>query len=108
MRDDSRQWPEEGVEAARQGIQKRRDQAGQQEQEGGQPPSDALRQMLEKVANQRLQALDQLPPDPAGQIKELRDYDFMDQDARQKFDELMKILEQQILGNQFEGLKQSL
>lgn len=108
MMDDIRQRLEEVVETERQGIQKRLDQAGQQEQEGGQPPSDALRQMLEKVANQRLQALDQLPPDPAGQIKELRDYDFMDQDARRKFDELMKILEQQILGNQFEGLKQSL
>jgi len=44
----------------------------------------------------------------AGQIKALSDYDFMDQDARQQFEDLLKMLQQQILGNQFEGLKQSI
>ncbi len=98
---------EEIVQTERQGIQRRLDQASRPNPEG-QTPDPALRQALEKIANQKQQALDQLPPDPAGQIRALSDYDFMDQEARQKFDDLMKMLQQQMLGNMFQGLKQSI
>jgi len=65
---------------------------------GGQKPSPGLRKALEKIANQKRQTLDALPPDPAGQIKALSDYDFMDSEARERFQELMKMLQQQMLG----------
>ena len=107
MMDDIQKRLEEVVQTERQGIQRRLDQAGAPDSQG-KPPEPDLQQMLEKIASQKQQALDQLPPDPAGQIKALSDYDFMDQDARQKFDDLMKMLQQQMLGNQFEGLKQSI
>lgn len=107
MVEDIKRRLEDVVSTERQGIQRRLDQTAQPG-EKGQRPDPRLRKALEKLAGQKLQALDQLPPDMGGQIKALSDYDFMDQDARQKFDDLMKMLQQQMLGNQFEGLKQSI
>ena len=107
MMDDIEKRLEDVIQTERQGIQRRLDQASKTNEQG-QSPGPALRKTLEKIATQKQQALDQLPPDPAGQIKALSDYDFMDQDARQKFDDLMKMLQQQMLGNQFEGLKQAI
>ena len=52
--------------------------------------------------------LDQLPPDPAGRIKELQDYNFTDPEAERLFQELMKSLQQQMLQPFMQGMKQSL
>ena len=71
--------------------QQRRRRAGSRQQ--GTPEgvdADALRKVLENVANKKLQYLDQLPQDPAGQIKSLTEYDFMDDQARQEFQELVQ------------------
>ena len=103
--DDIKQRLQEIVKTERQGIQRRLDQADKPMADGQNPPP-GLRKALEKIANQKRELLDKLPPDPAGQIKALSDYDFMDQDARQQFQDLLKMLQQQMLGNQFEGLKQ--
>ena len=47
---------------------------------------------IEDRAKQNLSKLDGLPSDMGGQIKELTDYDFMDEDARNQFQELMEML----------------
>jgi uncharacterized protein with von Willebrand factor type A (vWA) domain len=107
MMDDIQKQLEDVIRTERQGIQRRLDQMNRPDDQGH-PPDPALQKALEKIANQKQQALDQMPREPAGQIKALSDYDFMDQEARQKFDDLMKMLQQQMLGNQFEGLKQSI
>jgi uncharacterized protein with von Willebrand factor type A (vWA) domain len=87
-------------------------QAGsQQGTSGGMPDGmdqEALRKMLEKVANRKLEYLDNLPPDVAGQIKSLSDYDFMDDDARQAFQELLQMLQQQVMQQYFQGMQQAL
>ncbi len=87
-------------------------QPGQQgEGESGLPEgvdADALRKVLENVANKKLQYLDQLPQDPAGQIKSLTEYDFMDDQARQEFQELVASLQQQIMQQHFAGMQQAL
>jgi uncharacterized protein with von Willebrand factor type A (vWA) domain len=67
-----------------------------------------LRRMLESMANRKLQYLDELPPDFAGSVKSLTEYEFMDPEAQRQFQELLKLLEQQILGSRFEGLKQEI
>jgi len=64
--------------------------------------------MLENLSKRRLQQLDQLPPDAAGQIQQLRDYDFLSPDARQQFNDLLKELQQQILQQYFRGFQQGL
>src|SRR5499426_3971081 len=62
-------------------------------------------------ANERakkLEPLDQLPPDPAGRIKQLQDYNFTDPEAERLFQELMKQLQQQMLQPFMQNMKQSL
>jgi uncharacterized protein with von Willebrand factor type A (vWA) domain len=68
----------------------------------------ALRRTLENIAKRKLDYLDQLPPDPAGQIKQLSDYDFMDDQARQEFQELLAMLQQQVMQQYFQGMQQAI
>jgi len=56
----------------------------------------------------KLEPLDQLPPDPAGRIKQLQDYNFTDPEAERLFQELMQQLQQQMLQPFMQGMKQSL
>src|SRR6266542_1462384 len=56
----------------------------------------------------KLETLDQLPPDPAGRIKQLQEYNFTDPEAERLFQELMKSLQQQMLQPFMQGMKQSL
>jgi uncharacterized protein with von Willebrand factor type A (vWA) domain len=74
----------------------------------GAPPDAGLQEMLERLANRHLEQLDQLPKDVGGRISDLRQYDFMDPGARQEFEELMQMLQQQIMQSYFQGLQQSL
>jgi len=52
--------------------------------------------------------LDALPADPAGQIKELKDYRFRDQEAQRGFDELLSWLQDQVLGSYFRTMARGL
>jgi uncharacterized protein with von Willebrand factor type A (vWA) domain len=110
---------------AQAGGSQQRGQQGQQGQSGGQQgegqqgssgsrgaapgSSDPMfREILEGMARKHLEQLDHLPPDVGGRIKELREYDFMEPEARQQFEELLQMLQQQIMQNYFRGLQQSL
>jgi uncharacterized protein with von Willebrand factor type A (vWA) domain len=62
----------------------------------------------EDDARAREAFLDALPHDLAGRIQELRDYRFVDPEAQQRFDELMKELTEQVLGAYFRNLAQGL
>ncbi len=81
---------------------------GAEEGEGGGDVPPELADMLRQMANRHLDQLDQLPPNAGGRIKKLRDYDFMDPEAREKFEELLQQLQQQVLQQYFQGLQQSL
>ena len=67
-----------------------------------------FREILEGMARKHLEQLDHLPPDVGGRIKELRDYDFMDPEARRQFEELLQMLQQQVMQSYFRGLQQGL
>ncbi len=54
------------------------------------------------------QFLDSLPPDPAGQIGELKDYRFADPEAQRKFDELMERLRQEVMGSYFRNMAEGM
>jgi uncharacterized protein with von Willebrand factor type A (vWA) domain len=69
---------------------------------------EQLRQMASDIAAKRQEELDRLPTDVGGKIRGLSDYDFMDQDARQRFDELLDRLRRQVLDAQFSGLSDAL
>jgi uncharacterized protein with von Willebrand factor type A (vWA) domain len=62
----------------------------------------------EDDARMREQILDSLPPDPAGAIRELKDYRFMDPEAQRKFDELLQWLREEVLGSYFKNLTQGM
>jgi uncharacterized protein with von Willebrand factor type A (vWA) domain len=72
------------------------------------PADPALQRLLERMAQQKLAFLDQLPADPAGRIRALSDYEFMDPEARRKFQELLASLQRQVLEQTFQGLQQAI
>jgi uncharacterized protein with von Willebrand factor type A (vWA) domain len=83
-------------------IKKKLDEVVKKEREGvGRMPEGGPKA-------QHRQQLDQLPPDPAGQIKQLQDYDFVDPEAERLFQELLKSLQEQMLQPFMQGMKQAL
>ena len=64
--------------------------------------------VVEKVAKQRLEQLDRLPFEPGDALKDLQDYEWMDQVAEQQFRELMEELQQKVANTFFENLDQGL
>ncbi len=70
------------------------DQLAEQARESG----DQRRQEItEQVAAERNLQLDMMPPDLAGKVKELSNYEFTSSEAREKFDELMDKLRDQLM-----------
>ena len=66
------------------------------------------KKLMERIARQRNEQLDRLPDDLGGQVKGLRDYEFVDDEARQKFEELMQGLQKQMVDQMFQGMKGSI
>jgi uncharacterized protein with von Willebrand factor type A (vWA) domain len=62
----------------------------------------------EEDARMREAVLDSLPPDVPGQIRELSDYRFVDQQAQREFDELMEHLRDQVLGAYFRNMAEGM
>ncbi|HLZ57973.1 MAG TPA: VWA domain-containing protein [Ktedonosporobacter sp.] len=119
--DPQSQEGQEGSQSQRgqQGEQGQSSQSGEQSQ-GGQPgqggqsgEEDGLspeqkQKMLEMIAKRKQDFLNGLPQDVPGQIKGLSEYDFMDDQAREKFKELLDGLQQQMMQQFFQGMQQSL
>ena len=63
---------------------------------------------MEQLANRKRQFLDSLPEGPSGRLEKLMDYEFMDEDARNAFNNLVDELRQKMMGNYFQGLQQGL
>ena len=126
--DDLNQRLDDVIDTERQGIERRLSEsrerlARQQVRQRGEPPFEAseiaseaeeepydesLHELLERMAARKQSQLDALPPDPAGRIKSLMDYEFMDPTARQKFQELLASLQQQMLQQTFQGMQQAI
>src|SRR3989440_3913438 len=86
-------------------------QRGQEGQFGGGDDDltpEQKRKMLEMIARRKQEYLEKLPQDVPGQIKGLSEYDFMDDEAREKFQELLQSLQQQMMQQFFQGMQQSL
>lgn len=107
--DDIKERLEKVIQKEREGIQRRLDENQQNSPNTGDPEADQrLRDMLDNLAKKHLEQLDNLPPQAGGRIQQLRDYDFMDGEAREEFQELLKTLQQQMMEQYFQGLKRSL
>jgi len=53
-------------------------------------------------------ALDSLPPDVGARIRGLQDYDFLEPSARERFDELVRRLQRQVLDQYVAGLSEAI
>jgi len=56
-------------------------------------------EVTEQVVQERTTALDLLPPDLAGQVKSLQEYEFTSSEARERFEALMDQLREQLMAN---------
>ena len=81
--------------------------AGQRSQRG-QGMDRMTAQALENMAQRKMDFMESLPNDPGGAIKELSDYDFMDEEAREKFQELMDSLRQQASQSYMQNMMQQM
>ncbi len=106
--------PQQGTSQPQQGSEQEGQQAtrGSQQGQSGEGNDDLTpeqkRKMLEMIAKRKQDYLDKLPKDIPGQIKGLSEYDFMDDEAREKFKELMDSLQKQMMQQFFQGMQQSL
>src|SRR5439155_4636482 len=96
------------LKTEREGIERRPEQGREKVASGENPDAEQLQKMLERMAAQKQQQLDELPEDLGGAVKGLQDYDFMDPEARQKFQELMEMLQQQLMQSHFQGMQQAM
>jgi uncharacterized protein with von Willebrand factor type A (vWA) domain len=107
--DEIRQQLEQVVDTERRGIQRRLGQTDDSDQPPAPGSSDPMfRELLEKLARDRLAQLDALPPDAGGRLQALREYDFLDPGARELFQELLESLQEQVLQSTFQGLRQGI
>ncbi len=94
------------VQTEREGIRTRLSQARDEAKKD--PAKQPGLDMLEKLAEKRRETLKNLTQDPAEQIKALNDYDFMDPEARRKFQELMDELKKRAMDQYFKNMQQSM
>ena len=100
--DDLKERLEDIIKTEREGIQRRLDEALEQvESNHGEDRAqqEDLYDLLEKRAEHNRERLDNLPEGLGGQLKELMEYDFMDPEAQQKFQELLDMLKSQMAQN---------
>ena len=111
---DLRERLDKVVDTERRGIDRRLEEAREQlAQAQGGPGEDAqqmqeLMKVLEDRASKSKESLNNLPESLGGAIKELSDYDFMDSEARQMFQELLDMLKQRMMENFFNDIRQQL
>ncbi len=107
---DVRQELDEIVAQERSGIERRLDDAAQPANgaEEERASDTALRNMLRDAAARRIDQLDALPYDVGGRIRRLEEYDFMEPEARERFDALTERLRKQTLDRFVDGLSEAI
>jgi uncharacterized protein with von Willebrand factor type A (vWA) domain len=95
--EDMREKLDRVISQERRGIQERLDQA-----------PDGGRRVLERVAEQRSRQLDELPAEPGGAIRSLRDYEFMDSRAEAAFQRLLEEIRRNVVDSYFKEMTQSM
>ena len=110
--DEIRKKLDDILRKERQVIQQRLDEAKEKANKSeGELSPEVQRGLLKKIedmAARNRQKLDELPSDLGGQIKELAGYDFMDDEARQDFQELMDMLKKHAMESYVRDMLQNL
>ncbi|MGZ7019394.1 MAG: vWA domain-containing protein, partial [Acidimicrobiia bacterium] len=66
------------------------------------------KEITEDLAQARQMELELMPPDLAGRVQAMQQYDFMDDAARQRFEELMDELRQQLMQSYFNQMSEGM
>jgi len=97
--DQLKQKLEEVKQLEREGLERRRN---------AEAPTEQMHNAMERLAQERLAQLDQLPEDFGKAVRALKDYEFVEPKAAEKYKELLKELQQQVLGSYFKNMRDSL
>jgi uncharacterized protein with von Willebrand factor type A (vWA) domain len=97
--DELKQKVEEVKRLEREGLDRREQQ---------ETPDEALKQAMRNLARERREQLDALPEDVGRAIRGLKDYEFVEPKAAQMYQELLKQLQEQVLGSYFKNMRDSL
>ena len=89
------------VDQERQGIEN----LVQEAQESG---DQRRSEITDEVAQERRMALDLLPPDLAGQVQSLQEYEWTSSEAREAFDQLLEELRSQLMQSYFNQMSSSM
>jgi uncharacterized protein with von Willebrand factor type A (vWA) domain len=108
LMDDLKERLRDVLDTERKGIERRLAEARRQLEEAGDDDLQGPMRLLQERAERSKQQLDALPESPGGAVKELSDYEFMDPEAQQKFQEILDMLQRQMLQNMFQSMKQQL
>jgi uncharacterized protein with von Willebrand factor type A (vWA) domain len=106
--DDLKEQLDNILQTERGGIDRRLQEAQEQiAQASGEERSqqEGLYKLLEQRAQRNRDKLDDLPDSLGGQIQELMEYDFMDPDAQQMFQELLDRLKNQMAQNMSQQMR---
>ena len=110
LMEDIQQRLEQVVSKEREGIDRRVQTVKDDSSEGpeGLSPEERerLRQQLQAMAAKRREFLDGLPNEAPGAIRELSQYDFLDNEARQEFQELLEMLQKALLDSFAKSLQE--
>ena len=106
--DDLKERLEDIIKTEREGIQRRLEEAREQvdgADDAEKSQQESLFDLLEQRAKRNREKLDALPEGVGGQIQELMEYDFVDPEAQQKFQELLDMLKSQMAQNMSQQMK---
>src|SRR6476646_5007004 len=99
--DDIADQLDEVADMEREGIDRRVDEATRS--------GDQRRQeLVEDGAEERRRQLEEVPPDLAGRVQAMQNYEFMDDAARERFEELMDQLREQLMQSYFNQLSEGM
>ncbi len=98
---------EEIAQALRELVDEERNSIENMVQEAQKSGDQRRQETAESAASMKNMQLDFLPPDLAGQVKELQNYEFTSQESQQKFNELMDKLREQLMQNQLNQMTQN-
>ena len=101
---DIRSELQEIVDLERAGVERRLERSA----DSSGAPDPQMTEMLRDVAGKRLDRLDALPTDVGDRIRGLREYDFLEADARHRFDALVERLGQQVLDQFVQGMSDAI
>ena len=87
---------------------KRLEREGLDRRRNAEAPNEQLRQGMQKMAQERMAQLDALPDDFGRAVRALKDYEFVEPKAADKYQELLKDLQEQVLGSYFKNMRDSL